>query len=185
MVLAFLTVPAYSFFLSLRNHAPLKRKETVSVIPAGLRHRSNTSTVLARRRIVHRLGVQPLHRYQVSQPERYSRGCWWRGGWLRCQYVRTILQRQRIRRYGECHRRCPSICSDEPAVDHWHPVPTAFWVGKWWFVLICNGGDGWDVIKRVLPLGVLYRPATRLCVHRSYRWTRCFSYPRASRQIAS
>lgn len=26
---AFLTVPSYSFFLSLRNHSPLNRKETV------------------------------------------------------------------------------------------------------------------------------------------------------------
>ncbi|KAH9840878.1 uncharacterized protein C8Q71DRAFT_702019 [Rhodofomes roseus] len=29
---AFLTVPAYSFFLSLRNHAPLKRKETYLLV---------------------------------------------------------------------------------------------------------------------------------------------------------
>lgn len=29
ILLAFLTVPSYSFFLSLRNHSPLNRKETV------------------------------------------------------------------------------------------------------------------------------------------------------------
>ena len=107
---AFLTVPAYSFFLSLRNHAPLNRKETVSPCFLVVFHcRSHMSfIVLARRCLVHRLGVQPLHRYQVPQPKRYPGGRWRCRRRIRCQHVRSILQRQRLRRHGESCHRCSS-----------------------------------------------------------------------------
>ena len=124
---AFLTVPLYSLWLSLRFYAPWRRHELVSTtrLPPNAVNIYTYHLAPLGGYLLRWMGVQPLHWIEVPEPIRYF-GCrWCLCCWSNLQLVRQVFQRKRLCDHGVCiclrvlfsslTRRCS---------DHWYPLPT-------------------------------------------------------------